>query len=78
MRDSNIATTFHSMELQIKSDYYVSFSVISDDGMIPTDTDSYDKYTFSARRSHKAGALTKKKRLSKNNFATTGQGLTHC
>ena len=36
-----------------KSDYYVSFSQISDDGMIPTDADSYDKYTFSARGSHK-------------------------
>ena len=40
-----------------KSDYYVSFSQISDDGMIPTDADSYDKYTFSARGSHKAGAF---------------------
>ena len=32
-----------------KSDYYVSFSQISDDGMIPTDADSYDKYTFIKR-----------------------------
>ncbi len=36
-----------------KGDYYVSFSQISDDGMIPTDSDSYDKYTFSARGSHR-------------------------
>ena len=63
-----------------KSDYYVSFSQISDDGMIPTDADSYDKYTFSARGSHKAGALTFSSSLNyayqKNNFATTGQGLS--
>ncbi|MBO4268170.1 MAG: TonB-dependent receptor plug domain-containing protein, partial [Bacteroidaceae bacterium] len=41
-----------------KSDYFVSFSQISDDGMIPTDADSYDKYTFSARGSHKVNKIT--------------------
>ncbi|MCS2850463.1 hypothetical protein NXX05_24200 [Bacteroides thetaiotaomicron] len=40
MRDSDIATAFHSMELQIKVIAYVSFSQISDDGMIPTDADT--------------------------------------
>ena len=63
-----------------KSEYYVSFSQISDDGMIPTDADSYDKYTFSARGSHKVKALTFSSSLNysyqKNKFATTGQGLT--
>jgi TonB-linked SusC/RagA family outer membrane protein len=63
-----------------KSDYFVSFSQISDDGMIPTDADSYKKYTFSARGSHKAGALTFSTSLNyayqRNKFATTGQGLS--
>lgn len=48
--------------------------------MIPTDADSYDKYTFSARGSHKVKALTFSSSLNysyqKNKFATTGQGLT--
>ncbi|MFV0588026.1 SusC/RagA family TonB-linked outer membrane protein [Bacteroides reticulotermitis] len=63
-----------------KSDYFVSFSQISDDGMLPTDADSYDKYTFSARGSHKTGNLTFSSALNyayqKNKFATTGQGLS--
>ena len=41
-----------------KSTYFVSFSQISDDGIIPTDADSYNKYTFSGRGSHKIGNLT--------------------
>ncbi|KXT40280.1 SusC/RagA family TonB-linked outer membrane protein [Bacteroides intestinalis] len=63
-----------------RSNYFVSFSQISDDGMIPTDADSYDKYTFSARGSHKVGNLTFSSSLNysfqKNDFATTGQGLS--
>lgn len=63
-----------------KSDFYVSLSQISDDGMIPTDADSYDKYTFSARGSHKAGNLTFSTSLNyayqKNSFVTTGQSST--
>lgn len=63
-----------------RSDYFVSFSQTSDDGMIPTDADSYDKYTFSARGSHKVGNLTFSSSLNysyqQNNFATTGQGLS--
>lgn len=63
-----------------KSNYYVSLSQISDDGMIPTDADSYDKYTFSARGSHKVGNLTFSSSLNyayqKNSFVTTGQGTT--
>lgn len=63
-----------------KSDYYVSFSQVSDDGMIPTDADSYKKYTFSARGSHKINNLTFSTSLNyayqKNNFVTTGQGTT--
>jgi TonB-linked SusC/RagA family outer membrane protein len=62
------------------SNYFVSFSQISDNGMIPTDADSYDKYTFSARGSHKVKNLTFSSSLNyayqKNSFATTGQGLS--
>ena len=61
-----------------KSDYFVSFSQISDDGMIPTKSDSYDKYTFSLRGSHKVNKLTFSAALNyanqKNSFASTGQG----
>ena len=60
------------------SDYFVSFSQISDNGMIPTNKDSYDKYTFSARGSHKIGHLTFSSSLNyayqKNSFVSTGQG----
>ena len=63
-----------------KSDYYVSFSQLSDNGILPTKADTYDKYTFSARGSHKVGALTMSSSVNyetqKNNFSTTGQGLT--
>ncbi|WP_300725828.1 SusC/RagA family TonB-linked outer membrane protein [uncultured Bacteroides sp.] len=62
------------------SSYFVSFSQVSDDGMIPTDADSYDKYTFSARGSHKIKNLTFSSSVNyayqKNSFATTGQGLS--
>lgn len=60
-----------------QSDYFVSFSQIADDGMIPTDADSYDKYTFSARGSHRTGKLTFSSSLNyanqQNSFASTGQ-----
>ena len=60
-----------------KSDYFVSFSQISDDGMIPTKADSYDKYTFSARGSHRVNKVTFSTALNyayqKNSFASTGQ-----
>ena len=63
-----------------KGDYFVSLSQISDDGMIPTDSDSYDKYTFSARGSHRIKNLTFSSSVNyayqKNSFATTGQGLS--
>lgn len=63
-----------------KSTYFVSFSQISDDGIIPTDADSYKKYTFSARGSHKIGDLTFSSSLNyahqDNKFASTGQGLS--
>ena len=62
-----------------KSDYFVSFSQIKDDGIIPTNADSYKKYTFSARGSHKINNLTFSSSLNyafqKNNFVQTGQGF---
>ena len=62
-----------------KSDYFVSFSQITDDGIIPTNADSYKKYTFSARGSHKIKDLTFSSSLNyayqKSNFVQTGQGF---
>ena len=62
-----------------KSDYFVSFSQIHDDGIIPTNSDSYRKYTFSARGMHKEGNLTFSSSMNyayqKNNFVQTGQGF---
>ena len=62
-----------------KSDYFVSFSQITDDGIIPTNADSYKKYTFSARGSHKIKDLTFSSSMNyayqKNNFVQTGQGF---
>ena len=60
-----------------KSNYFVSFSQISDDGIIPTSKDSYDKYTFSARGSHKTGAVTFSTSMNyawqKNSYVSAGQ-----
>jgi len=39
------------------SEYYVSLGQTSDDGIIPTNADKYDKYTFSTRGSYKMGGL---------------------
>jgi len=62
-----------------KSDYFVSFSQINDNGIIPTNADSYKKYTFSARGSHKINNLTFSSSLNyayqKSNFVQTGQGF---
>ncbi|MBR1804352.1 MAG: SusC/RagA family TonB-linked outer membrane protein, partial [Muribaculaceae bacterium] len=63
-----------------KSTYYLSLSQISDNGIIPTNRDSYDKYTFSARGSHREGHVTFSTSLNyafqRNKFVTTGQGTT--
>ncbi|MDP4278338.1 MAG: SusC/RagA family TonB-linked outer membrane protein, partial [Bacteroidota bacterium] len=62
------------------SDYFVSFSQLKDDGLLPTDADTYDKYTFSFRGSHTVDKLKVSTAINyadqQNNFATTGQGLT--
>ncbi|MBP5562342.1 MAG: SusC/RagA family TonB-linked outer membrane protein [Muribaculaceae bacterium] len=63
-----------------KSTYYLSLSQISDNGIIPTSADSYNKYTFSARASHTQGHVTFSTSLNyafqRNKFVTTGQGKT--
>ncbi len=60
-----------------KSAYYLSLSQISDNGIIPTSADKYDKYTFSARASHTQGHVTFSTSLNyafqRNKFVTTGQ-----
>ena len=63
-----------------KSAYFVSLSQVSDNGIIPTRADTYNKYTFSARASHKQGNFTFSTSLNyafqRNKFVTTGQGTT--
>lgn len=63
-----------------KSNFYVSFSQISTDGMLPKDSDTYDKYTFSTRGEHRVGKLTFSASVNyaiqENSFANTGQGLS--
>ena len=58
--------------------YYVSLSQIHDDGIIPTNADSYTKYTFTANGSQKVKDVTISTALNyayqKNSFVTTGQG----
>ncbi|GHU08593.1 SusC/RagA family TonB-linked outer membrane protein [Alphaproteobacteria bacterium] len=61
------------------NNYYVSFSQISDDGIIPTNADTYNRYTFSARGGQKIGNLNVTSSVnfsnSANKFVTTGQGI---
>lgn len=59
------------------STYFASLSQIRENGIIPTNADSYNKYTFSARGTHKINKITLSTSLNyayqKNNFVTTGQ-----
>ncbi len=59
------------------SSFFVSLSQISEDGIIPTNADSYNKYTFSTRASHRIKNFTFGISLNyayqRNNFVTTGQ-----
>ncbi|TLX72656.1 SusC/RagA family TonB-linked outer membrane protein [Labilibacter sediminis] len=50
--------------------YFLSLSQNSQDGVYPTDNDSYDRYTISTRGSHKAGDLTVSTSV---NFSTENQ-----
>ena len=59
------------------STFFVSFSQIHEDGIIPTDADAYNKYTFSGRATHKIKNVTLSANMNyayqKNNFVSTGQ-----
>lgn len=61
------------------STFYLSLSQIHEDGIIPTDADSYRKYTFSGRASHKIKNVTLSMSANyawnANDFVTTGQKL---
>ncbi len=61
-------------------EFYASFSQLSSDGLLPTDVDTYDRYTFSTRGSYVIGNLTVSSSINyltqENQFAMTGQGLT--
>lgn len=60
--------------------YYLSLSQNSLDGVIPTDKDSYDRYTISTNGSHKAGKLTISSNVNfsteKNSSVASGQGTS--
>lgn len=63
-----------------KGNYYASISQQSNNGIMPTRADTYDRYTFSMRGSYKFDKLEVSSSVNyssqKNNFAPTGQGLT--
>jgi TonB-linked SusC/RagA family outer membrane protein len=60
--------------------YYLSLSQNSLDGVIPTDADSYDRYTVSTNGSHKSGKLTISSNVNfsteKNSSVSSGQGTS--
>lgn len=60
-----------------QSTYFLSLSQLTDDGIIPTSSDKYTKYTFSARASHRINKVMLSTSLNyaynKNSFVTTGQ-----
>lgn len=63
-----------------KSDFYVALSNINNNGVYPTRSDAYNKYTFTSNGSYKVNnKLTFSSSLSysyqKNNFVSTGQRL---
>ena len=59
------------------STFFLSLSQIKEDGIIPTDADSYRKYTFAGRASHKIKDVTLSMSVNyawnSNDFVTTGQ-----
>ncbi|MDR1341958.1 MAG: SusC/RagA family TonB-linked outer membrane protein [Prevotellaceae bacterium] len=63
-----------------ETSYYTSFSQVSDNGIIPTRTDSYSKYTFTMRGSHEMKLLKVSSSFNygtqSNKFEPTGQGFT--
>lgn len=63
-----------------KSTFFLSLSSIEEDGIIPTDADSYHKYTISGRASHQIKSVKLSTSLNyvsqSNDFVSTGQGLS--
>jgi len=61
-----------------KSSYYLSFSHVKDNGIIPTDADSYKRLTFALRASHTVGNVTLSANANyayqKSSDVMTGQG----
>lgn len=62
------------------TDYFASVSQLSDDGMLPTDADLFDRFTGSFRGSHKFSIVKLSTSINyaqqTNRFSPTGQGLT--
>ncbi len=62
------------------NNYFVSFSQVSDDGVLPTSSDTYNRYTFSLRGGQKIGNLNISASANftsqENKFVNTGQGLS--
>ena len=60
-----------------QSTYFLSLSQLTDDGIIPTSSDKYTKYTFSARASHRINKVMLSTSLNyaynRNSFVSTGQ-----
>lgn len=63
-----------------KTNYFVSLSQNSSDGVIPTSNDSYDRYTIATRGSHKAGKLNVETSINfsteKTKAVASGQGTS--
>ena len=62
------------------TNFFLSLSQNSVDGVIPTDSDSYDRYTIATKASHKAGKLTISANVNfsseKTNAVASGQGTS--
>ncbi|MFV0506861.1 MAG: SusC/RagA family TonB-linked outer membrane protein, partial [Bacteroidales bacterium] len=58
--------------------YLLSFSQTRQDGVMPTDADSYNRYTITVNGSHKANKITVSSQVNfsyeKTNFVPSGQG----
>jgi TonB-linked SusC/RagA family outer membrane protein len=57
-----------------KTVYYVSYSNLHDDGIIPTDVDSYSKNSFNFNGSHKGKYLTVSSNITYNQKAVSAVG----
>ncbi len=76
----NNSVSFNGASEDGNTTFFTSFSQVSEDGIVPTDADSYKKYTFSARASHKVKDFTISASMNYanqiNNFVLTGQGAS--